>query len=264
MTHRPTTPILTPFTPPDPSIMWHPVPGYVGLYEANRAGDARSMRRKGHTNKGPWLLRGHLNAAGQRVYTMGGHGEGTVRARRIKITESDLVAAVFHGALMPLPPEDEQGREEWRAIPGYVGLYEVSRSGRVRSLMITEHKRRVPEVLKGIINAEGRRTVRLEPRLCDGREIGKATRRRRHRDAYTVADLVAMAFEGRASTHSDGVDTSGVPDADRVKIELSWSRRHLRRYPSVTLEILADEFRQTKKVIRALIDQAEQAKMGAA
>ena len=76
--------------------------------------------------------------------------------------------------------------EEWLAVPGYEGLYEVSSLGRVRSLdRIVSRKNSTPRKIKGVTlktfySNDGYERVELNK---DGRGI-----------KYTVHSLVASAF----------------------------------------------------------------------
>lgn len=84
--------------------------------------------------------------------------------------------------------------EQWRAIPKWEGLYEVSDQGRVRSL-----SRRVPHRVSGSLAISGRVLVQSPKR--DGRNLGhlvvtlidSASRRRR---VAPVHHLVLEAFVG--------------------------------------------------------------------
>lgn len=83
--------------------------------------------------------------------------------------------------------------EEWRAIPGYEGRYEVSSFGRVRSLFYHGHPRRSPKVIKHSVTNLGYLQYRL---FRD--DMGK--NHRAHR-------LVLLAFVGDSpldANHKDG------------------------------------------------------------
>lgn len=93
-------------------------------------------------------------------------------------------------------PAMEQ-REEWRAIPGFAGRYEVSNLGRVRSFVAHGGKRRLdtPHLLTTRPNVHGYRSVGLQV----------ANRPR----AFVVHSLVALAFlgprpHGLQVAHGDG------------------------------------------------------------
>lgn len=80
--------------------------------------------------------------------------------------------------------------EQWRPIPGYENHYEVSDTGRVRSV-----KGDVPKPLKGMLHAkQGHRFYSLW--------------RENVQLSYTAARLVCMAFhgapDGRRSYHLNG------------------------------------------------------------
>lgn len=109
-------------------------------------------------------------------------------------------------------------REIWKDIPGYVGCYQVSNKGRVKSLSrlayagSTAGQRRITEkILKASVNNAGYRTVSLAK---GGRETIRC---------FTVSSLVLKAWvknpKGfRYSRHRDGN-----PLNDEVK-NLKWSK----------------------------------------
>lgn len=72
--------------------------------------------------------------------------------------------------------------EEWRAVVGYEGVYEVSSTGRVRSLdrVIVDGRKRKGRQLKGYINKKGYEVVTL----CRDRKI----------NVQLVHRIVANAF----------------------------------------------------------------------
>lgn len=95
--------------------------------------------------------------------------------------------------------------EEWRAIPGWEGLYEVSSDGRVRSLPYSTPTRGTQRgrMLKAAPDTRGYPAVHL----CDN-----GTELRRHR-LVRVHILVALAFigprqDGMEVRHLDDVKTN--------------------------------------------------------
>ena len=102
--------------------------------------------------------------------------------------------------MIPHAPVDDR-TEEWRPVPGWEGLYEISDHGRVRSLERTVVSKRgarrtFPSVIrKRQIDSRGRELVGLSR---DGRQISLA-----------LPALVALAFlgprpEGKQVAHGDG------------------------------------------------------------
>lgn len=88
-------------------------------------------------------------------------------------------------------------REQWRAIPGYEGRYEVSDRGRVRSLVRGKAK-----IMVAPIDRYG--YARLSLRISGGRRN------------WRVHQLVALAFIGPCPPgldvlHGDGVKTNCIP-----------------------------------------------------
>jgi len=97
-------------------------------------------------------------------------------------------------------------REEWRAVPGYEGLYEVSDRGRVRSLDRTVLAADGPRRYKGKIR-------RLQ--LQSGYPFVRLCRAGEYLD-IAVHRLVAAAFigprpDGLHVNHRDGVKTNNAP-----------------------------------------------------
>jgi hypothetical protein len=101
--------------------------------------------------------------------------------------------------------------EEWRAVVGFEGLYEVSNLGRVRSLDCTIEQRNRYGVIRyckpgRFLRAEINRDGHLQVTLC---AKGRAKHARIH-------VLVAEAFigarpQGLEVCHCDGVHTNNVP-----------------------------------------------------
>jgi hypothetical protein len=96
--------------------------------------------------------------------------------------------------------------EEWRAIPGFEGAYEVSSLGRVRSLdrVVVQLNRGgtyAPRLLKGRILAAKRNSAKDYPRadLCvDGRYY------HRHVHVLVLSAFVGPCPDGMQGCHNDG------------------------------------------------------------
>lgn len=136
----------------------------------------------------------------------------------------------------------------WRAIPGFDGLYEMNRAGQVRSRLVEGGQ---PRIVRGIeISGVGRvydlrrgrrkgagRGKRAEVVRCAERELLDITFWSRRRGVKLAADA----------------DISKVNPHDISEIRWKWSVRELRRYPRVTVEILVDTYRLTSAQVRAII-----------
>ena len=96
--------------------------------------------------------------------------------------------------------------EEWRDVPGYQGLYEVSSEGRVRSLIQlipsahASGERRIKKILNPQINKQGR----LRVSLC---KQGEPTWHQVHRLVLLTFDG-APPFEGAECRHRDNDPTN--------------------------------------------------------
>lgn len=99
--------------------------------------------------------------------------------------------------------------ENWRAIPGYEGFYEVSDLGNVRSLMRVDcaGRTRFPRPLKGGRNLNGYRFVSL---YRD--RIGKT---------FKVCRLVLMSFVGPCPSGMEAAHNDGVSENDSLS-NLRW------------------------------------------
>jgi hypothetical protein len=97
----------------------------------------------------------------------------------------------------------QQPAEEWRAVVGFEGVYEVSSVGRVRRVLLYRHKSNALPPARGTtLNRRGYPIVALS----------SAGRRK----LATVHSLVAEAFigprpEGMQINHIDGVKTNNAP-----------------------------------------------------
>lgn len=111
----------------------------------------------------------------------------------------------------------EVGMEEWRAVAGYEGRYEVSNQGRVRSLL-----RDTSLILKQFFSEkEGEKSVRyLRVGLCDnGSRL------------FRVHRLVLEAFHGPCPAGLEGAHLDGDP-TNNESTNLIWATRsenHLMR-----------------------------------
>lgn len=99
-------------------------------------------------------------------------------------------ATVGGGSVMPDPHDFTQ--EEWRAIPGYEGLYEASNFGRLRSLRFECNERPTPKILTSGTSHNGYARITFR----DGR-------------SHSVHRLVLETFgsprpEGCQAAHQDG------------------------------------------------------------
>jgi hypothetical protein len=99
--------------------------------------------------------------------------------------------------------------ERWVDVPGYVGIYEVSDLGRVRSLnrLISNGHRRQGKILKPIPHGGGYELVNL----------WRDNRSRMH----LIHRLVLTAFEGPAPVGTEALHADGDPANNRLS-NLSW------------------------------------------
>jgi len=153
---------------------------------------------------------------------------------------------------------------EFRTIPGYEGLYEASRDGQVRSLIHGNSRNYAPALLRGFTAAGGEHSYWLESRkpvTKSGRRHPHGIRgRRAERTVHTAAELVEITYGDRRKRAKAPADIAGIDPRVVADIRLQWSRRQLRRYASVTVEILADIFRLKKTEIRAIVRDVEMLK----
>ncbi|MBU1431688.1 hypothetical protein KKF91_14180 [Myxococcota bacterium] len=137
--------------------------------------------------------------------------------------------------------------KRWVSLPGFEGLYEVDRLGSVRALSSNGGP---PKTLTG-------RDVPGLGRVYDLRQRRRAqgTRMGSSRVRLTVADVVALAFKNKqpAALFSERAAALKLAPGERSEILEKWRRRHLRRYPLVTVEILADTYGITRAQVRAII-----------
>jgi DNA-binding XRE family transcriptional regulator len=108
--------------------------------------------------------------------------------------------------------EFEEAIERWRAVPGYVGLYEVSDWGRVKSLdRILQNRmgryKHKGMVLAQMINSDGYKCLNL----------GKKGSRKQ----YKTHRLVLAAFVGTCPPGMEACHNNGVPSDNRLE-NLRW------------------------------------------
>lgn len=107
--------------------------------------------------------------------------------------------------------------EEWRPIPDYEGIYEVSGHGRVRSVdrYILPGRGGTPRLRRGAMRTltPGRRGHLYVPLFSAGRV-----------KTMPVHQLVLLAFVGPRLDGMEGCHNNGVPDDNRVE-NLRWGTR---------------------------------------
>ena len=113
--------------------------------------------------------------------------------------------------------------EEWRDIPGYDGLYQVSSMGRVKSL--PKYKCLKERILKEHRDKDGYVSVTLCPNA-------------RERKAYRVHRLVAIAFIENINGHPEVDHINTVRDDNRVE-NLRWVTRSANQLNDITRERLS-------------------------
>ena len=203
--------------------IWKPVKDYEESYEISSCGRVRSL----HFAK-PRLIKLHPADGGQIVFlSQKGkkqtfyvsellektfpEGVNQASATPDKNSQTSSSAASAQGTSAARedqgsgkgkePSDDLQSGEQWKDIPGYVGSYQVSELGNVRSLSMTPSF-----ILRQTVSAEGRPQVSLYSfRNKSGRRLGKSTVTN-----FDVEELVARAFvaqtprEGEVVLHKNG------------------------------------------------------------
>lgn len=203
--------------------IWKPVKDYEESYEISSCGRVRSL----HFAK-PRLIKLHPADGGQIVFlSQKGkkqtfyvsellektfpEGVNQASATPDKNSQTSSSAASAQGTSAARedqgsgkgkePFDDLQSGEQWKDIPGYVGSYQVSELGNVRSLSMTPSF-----ILRQTVSAEGRPQVSLYSfRNKSGRRLGKSTVTN-----FDVEELVARAFvaqtprEGEVVLHKNG------------------------------------------------------------
>lgn len=110
-----------------------------------------------------------------------------------------------------------QSTEEWRPVPGWDDLYEVSSSGSVRALP------------REITHRSGRVYTRasrfLKPRrMSVGGHVRVALYRNYHREDVFIHRLVLLAFVGTPDEGQECCHNNGIPDDNRLE-NLRWGTR---------------------------------------
>lgn len=100
-------------------------------------------------------------------------------------------------------------KEEWRAIEGYEGLYEVSSLGRVRSI---PKKHSYPKSTDGILSPSTRRSRYKQVTLC---KEGKTK-------AVSIHRLVAFAFLGKPKDNELEVNHIDEDPSNNEASNLEW------------------------------------------
>ena len=203
--------------------IWKPVKDYEESYEISSCGRVRSL----HFAK-PRLIKLHPADGGQIVFLSQkgkkqtfyvsellektfpeGVNQASATPDKNSQTSSSATSAQGTSAAREdqgsgkgkEPSDDLQSGEQWKDIPGYVGSYQVSELGNVRSLSMTPSF-----ILRQTVSAEGRPQVSLYSfRNKSGRRLGKSTVTN-----FDVEELVARAFvaqtprEGEVVLHKNG------------------------------------------------------------
>lgn len=115
-------------------------------------------------------------------------------------------------------------QEEWRDIPGYEGLYQISSIGRVKSL--PKYHSKEDRILKGHIDKDGYIKVRLCPNS-------------KERKTYFVHRLVGLAFisNERQLPEIDHINT--ITSDNRVE-NLRWVNRSMNQLNEITRRRLSE------------------------
>jgi hypothetical protein len=105
-------------------------------------------------------------------------------------------------------------REEWRAIPGWEGRYEVSNHGRVRSLRLVAHNRDRLRAEPLIMKPGKLRHGYVRVGLCCGGVVRR----------QTIHTLVLVAFVGPRPKGMEAAHNNGVRDDNRAE-NLRWDTK---------------------------------------
>lgn len=119
-----------------------------------------------------------------------------------------------------LPRGLEHEIEEWRDIPGYEGLYQISSSGKVKSLPKYHSKK--DRILKGNIDKDGY----IKVRLC----LNPRTRK-----AYFVHRLVAIAFISNEKKFPEIDHINTIKSDNRVE-NLRWCEHKINMNNEITVK----------------------------
>lgn len=110
--------------------------------------------------------------------------------------------------------------DEWRDIPGYEGLYQVSSVGNVKSL--PKYRSKTDRILKGYIDKDGYVKVRLCPN-------------QKERKSYFVHRLVAIAFINNDECLPEVDHLNTIKNDNRVE-NLKWCNHKLNVNNKITLK----------------------------
>lgn len=115
---------------------WVPLPGYEGLYEFSNKGRVKSLGRETIHGKGDFrrliaekILKNSMNRGYEVAYLCRPETKSRAKKLYIEVALEKLFGITPQGDKIELLPD-----EEWKAIAGYEGLYEVSNMGRVKSV----------------------------------------------------------------------------------------------------------------------------------
>lgn len=151
---------------------WKPIPGYEGRYEASNLGRIRSVDRyEDYTNSDGSLHRRFrkgrvIHAFDTDSPTRSGHVYLCKDSKNVPVVISKIIAEVWvnnphnysaichkdgnkqnHAASnlkwVPYSNKSKITSTEWRPVPGYEGLYEVSKGGKIRSVSRSVKRTRV-------------------------------------------------------------------------------------------------------------------------
>lgn len=259
---------------------WIPIPTYDGWYDLSADGlRVRSWRIHGGRDKTkrasrPTQLKPmfHSGSTFPR-FALTTHEEGASKRRQVLVALRDLQV------LCGLPVADEDDPSVlWYGVPApYLHIYEMSTDGRVRVVMGRGgQRRRKPLVLKPF-NSRGAKHTSIYRLSAEG--VERALSHRTIAKMFPMGHPIREAALGAAhdSTEIVVVDLSSkyrrgcqppnrkatindfsAPDRVVEEIRQAWARRNLRRYPTVTVEILADLHLLTRRQVQSIIRGVEE------
>lgn len=114
---------------------------------------------------------------------------------------------------------DMEKEEEWKSIPGYEGLYDISNHGRVRSWINRQQNRRLKPYLRKLpSDDEGYLHVNLYKNA--------------HRKTHKIAPLVLKTFSGSCPLGCEASHINGIKTDNRIN-NLIWEPHldNVRRKP---------------------------------
>lgn len=173
---------------------WRAVPGYEGYYEASDSGKFRSLPRRvecsGTTRAYP----------GKAVPAVNGCVRFSKNRKRSEIPAHKITSLTFPEICQKPDPIEHQALdgEEWRDISGFVGAYQISSLGRVRSLrrIVLDNMGRERIVKSKILHRNKRKDGRTKVQLSNN-GVDKT---------YIVSHLVAGAFLGHVKDGKKDID----------------------------------------------------------